>query len=182
MRKTKHWLVIKMFDLVSSDDVKEKETRNTKKTLLPTDAICVKCGAIFNNYYEDQCIMCNDDDHIEEMCDHKEFITGRESVDLRILLDYRMEDLQALAELHGCAEGGSRGRITIKIMEKLHSSLDKRIDDNLIRKMIKRNNRKFRFWTDIEGAIYRAKKSWNIALVSADDCIEIPEFGKDGKV
>ena len=172
-----------MFDLVSSDDVKEKETRNTKKVLLPTDAVCVKCGTIFNNYYEDQCVMCHDDDDddTEEMCDHEEFITGRESVDLRILLDYRMEDLQALAEIHGCA-GGNRGRITISIMKKLHSSLDKRIDENLIRKMIKRNNRKFRFWTDIEEAIHRAKKSGNIALVAADDCVEMPEFGKDRKV
>lgn len=91
-----------------------------------------------------------------------------------------MEDLLALAEIHGCGEGGGRGRITIKIMEKLHSSLDKRIDENLIRKMIKRNNRKFRFCTDIEDAIHRAKKSKNITLVDADDCIEITEL-KDRK-
>lgn len=168
-------------DLIPKNEVFQEDTRNTKKTILPTDAICVKCGAIFNNYYEDQCVICGDDDD-EERCDHKEFITGRESVDLRMLLDYHMEDLRALAEIHGCAEGGSRGRITIKLMEKLHSSLDKRIDENLIRKMIKRNNRKFRFWENIEDAIYRAKKSKNIALVDADDCIEITAFGKDRKV
>lgn len=46
--------------------------------------------------------------------------------------------------------------------------------------MIKRNNRKLRFCTDIEDAIHRAKKSKNITLVDADDCIEITEL-KDRK-
>jgi len=166
-------------DLVPKNEMCQEDKRNTKKTILPTDAICIRCGVIFNSYYEDQCVICDD---TEEKCQHDEFITGRESVDLRILLDYHIEDLRALAEIHGCSEGGSRGRMTIKIMEKLHSSLDKRIDENLIRKMIKRNSKRFRFWKDIEDAIHRAKKSGKIALVSADDCIEITEIGKNRKV
>ena len=166
-------------DLVPKNEMCQEDKRNTKKTILPTDAICIRCGVIFNSYYEDQCVICDD---TEEKCQHDEFITGRESVDLRILLDYHIEDLRALAEIHGCSEGGSRGRMTIKIMEKLHSSLDKRIDENLIRKMIKRNSKRFRFWKDIEDAIHRAKKSGKIALVSADDCIEITEIGKNRKL
>lgn len=164
-------------DLIPKNEVFQEETRNTMKTILPTDAICIKCGVIFNSYYEDQCVICDD---TKERCDHKEFITGRESVDLRILLDYNIEDLRALAEIHGCSEG-SRGKMTIKIMEKLHSSLDKRIDENLIRKMIKRNSKRFRFWKDIEDAISRAKNYRGIALISAEDCIEITEFAKNKK-
>jgi len=166
-------------DLVPKNEMCQEDKRNTKKTILPTDAICIRCGVIFNSVYEDQCVICDD---AEEMCQHDEFITGRESVDLRILLDYHIEDLRALAEIHGCSEGGSRGKMTIKIMEKLHFSLDKRIDENLIRKMIKRNSKRFRFWKDIEDAIHRAKKSGRIALVSADDCVEITEIGKNRKM
>jgi len=166
-------------DLVPKSEVFQEETRNTKKTILPTDAICVKCGVIFNSYYEGQCIICEEDTEgtdTKERCDHKEFVTGRESVDLRILLDYHIEDLRALCDVHGCSSG-SRGKMTINIMKKLHSSLDPRIDENLVRKMIKRNNRRFRFWKDIEDAIKRAKKS-RIVLVSAEDCIEIAEIEK----
>ncbi len=105
------------------------------------------------------------------ICNHKEFIFGRQSVSLRILLDYSIEDLRALSEIHGCAEG-SRSKMVVGIMKKLHSPLDKRIDESLIRKMIKRNNKKFRFWKNIEDAITRAKKHEHIELVSADDCIE----------
>lgn len=165
-------------DLIPKNEVFQEDSRNTKKTLLPTDAICVRCGVIFNSVYENRCFICSD---TEETCQHKEFIIGRESVDLRILLDYHMEDLRALAEIHGCTEGGNRERTTIKIMERLHSSLDGRIDENLIRKMIKRNTKRFRFWRDIEDAIVRAKKSDGITLISEEDCVEIIEFGKGRK-
>lgn len=164
-------------DLIPANEIFQSDKRNTKKTILPTDAICIRCGVIFNSVYEDQCVICDD---TEERCLHEEFITGIESVDLRILLDYHMEDLRALAELHG-VEGGSRGKMTIRIMEKLHSSLDKRINENLVRKMIKRNSKKFRFWKNIEDAILKAKKSKGITLISAEDCIEITEFEKGKK-
>lgn len=161
-------------DIIPDKDVYKADTRNTKKTLLPTDAICIKCGVIFNSTYEDKCVICEDD---EIVCTHSEFISGRESVDLRILLDYHIDDLRALCEIHGCP-GGSRSDMTICILKKLHSSLDKRIDNILIRKMIKRNHKRFRFWRDIEDAIARAKKSERIVLIDAADCLEMTDTKK----
>lgn len=161
-------------DIIPDKDVYKADTRNTKKTLLPTDAICIRCGVIFNSTYEDKCVICEDD---EIVCTHSEFISGRESVDLRILLDYHIDDLRALCEIHGCPSG-SRSEMTICILKKLHSSLDKRIDNTLIRKMIKRNHKRFRFWRDIEDAITRAKKSERIILIDAEDCLEITDIKK----
>lgn len=174
-------------ELVPNSDVYVDDKRNTKKMLLETDAVCVDCGAIFNAYYEDSCVICDipgGNDDVQNVCKHEEFIVGRESVDLRILLDYHMEDLKALCEVHGCSEAGGRGKMAINIMKKLHPALDKRIDELLIRKMIKRNSRRFRFWKDIKDAISRAKKSEKIRLVSADECMElvdIPGLNKDDK-
>ncbi len=112
----------------------------------------------------------------EFKCDHKDFIIGRQGVDLRILLDFHVEDLRALCEIHGCSEGGSRGKMVINIMRQLHPSLDKRINENLVRKMIVRNRKKFRFWKDIEEAINKAKKPGKIKIVDAEECIEITEI------
>lgn len=170
-------------ELIPRHEVFQTDKRNTKKTLLPIDAICTECGIIFNSYYEESCILCDDKrmigytDKTEDACGHKEFIVGKQSVDLRILLDFHIEDLRALCEIHGC-QGGSRGKMAINIMKRLYPSLDKRIDESLVRKMIKRNSRRFRFWRDIEDAITRAKKSKKIELISADDCIDVTEIGK----
>lgn len=164
-------------DIIPDKDVYKADNRNTKKTLLPTDAICIRCGVIFNSRYEHKCVICEDD---EIVCTHSEFISGRESVDLRILLDYHIEDLRALCEIHGCS-GGSRGDMTICILKKLHPSLDERINNTLIRKMIKRNHKRFRFWRDIEDAITRAKKSERIVLVDAEDCLDITEISGNKK-
>lgn len=191
-------------DIISKNEVLQEDKRNTKKMMLPTDAICAQCGIIFNSVYEDQCVICefpgnhecekenkeildkpvieilnedNKDKEEDEVCEHTDFIMGRQSVDLRILLDFHVEDLRALCEIHGCSEGG-RGKMVINIMRQLHSNLDKRIDERLIRKMIVRNRKKFRFWRDIESAISKAKRSERMKLVSADDCIEIPDFGE----
>ena len=199
-----------MIDTIPKDEVFQEDKRNTKKMMLPTDAICAQCGVIFNSVYEDECVICEDfqeikdetkddtkgkedvekpvirfveekEDDDQEVCQHQDFIKGRQSVDLRILLDFHMEDIRALCELHGCPEGGSRGKMVINIMRQLHSNLDKRIDERLVRKMIVRNRKKFRFWRDIECAISKAKRSGRIELVSADDCIEITEFGQSKK-
>lgn len=203
-------------DIISKNEVLQEDKRNTKKMMLPTDAICAECGVIFNSVYEDQCLVCdfpsNDectnkeyidkkekkddikkpiieilkeyskDKEGDEICEHTDFIMGRQSVDLRILLDFHVEDLRALCELHGCSEGGSRGKMVINIMRQLHSNLDKRINELLVRKMIIRNRKKFRFWKDIECAISRAKRSGRIELVKADDCMEITEFGQSKKI
>jgi soluble cytochrome b562 len=122
------------------------------------------------------------DDNKEVKCEHKDFIIGRQGVDLRILLDFHVEDLRALCEIHGCTEGGSRGKMVINIMKQLYPYLDKRINENLVRKMIVRNRKKFRFWKDIEDAITRAKKPGKIKIVDAEECIEITEIIKDKKM
>lgn len=205
-------------ELVPNNEVTQDDKRNTKKMMLPTDAVCSKCGIIFNSIYEDSCLICDDykadtdtgknidvdikvsDEDtkgngkekaiirlVEEKdgagrdvsdicCDHTDFIMGRQSVDLRILLDFHIEDLRALCEIHGCSEGGSRGRMVVNIMKQLHPNLDKRIDERLIRKMIIRNRKKFRFWKDIDIAINRAKRPGKIKIVEAEECIEITEI------
>lgn len=199
-------------DLISKEEVFQNDKRNSKKMMLPTDAICAQCGLIFNSVYEDQCLLCefpgNDkyenkedvdkkenkdgidrpvieilkeddkgkDKEGYETCQHADFIIGRQSVDLRILLDFHVEDIRALCEIHGCPEGGSRGKMVVNIMRHLHSNLDKRIDDRLVRKMIIRNRKKFRFWKNIEDAINRAKKPGKIRLVRAEECLDITEI------
>ena len=194
-------------ELIPNNEVFQEDKRNTKKMMLPTDAVCTKCGIIFNSVYEDECVICEDDREIKEekdetkkeikeiekpvirfveekeeeshiVCDHTDFIMGRQSVDLRILLDFHVEDLRAICEIHGCPEGGSRGRMVVNIMRQLYPSLDKRIDERLVRKMIVRNRKKFRFWKDIEEAISRAKKPGKLKLVKAEECIEITEIPK----
>ncbi len=191
-------------DIISQNEVLQEDKRNSKKMMLPTDAVCAKCGIIFNSVYEDQCVICEDfsdmrkdegdtkdeikevdkpvirfvedkDEEGQEVCDHTDFITGRQSVDLRILLDFHLEDIRALCEIHGCPEGGSRGKMVVNVMRRLHSNLDKRIDERLVRKMIIRNRKKFRFWKDIEDAISRVKKP-KIKLVKAEECLDITEI------
>ena len=157
-------------ELVPGKDVYDADKRNSNKRFLTTDAICTTCGTIINSNYEKFCFICEDD---YEICDHKEFITGRQCVDLRILLDFRIEDLKALSELHGCSGGSGRSKVVVGIMKKLHSNLDKRIDDILIRKIILRNRKKFWFWRDIGDAVRKAQKPRGIPLIASDDCIEI---------
>jgi len=161
-------------ELISEKDVYDVDKRDTKKRFLTTDSICAVCGTIINSNYEEDCIIC-DDTH--KTCDHKDFITGRQSVDLRILLDFHIEDLKALAELHGCAEGGGRTKTVAGLMKKLYANLlDKRINDGLIRKIVLRNRKKFWFWRDIDSAMSRVRKPKGIALVNTEDCIEIKEI------
>lgn len=142
------------------------DKRDSKKRFLPTDFICVKCGVILNSNYEEDCLIC------DSACEHGEFITGEQSVGLRVLLDFHIEDLKALSELHGVTEG-TRNRMVMNIMKKLFPVLDKRIDDLLIRKIMTRNRKKFRYWRDIESAMNKAKKKrTKIVLVEADECID----------
>jgi len=192
-------------DIISKNEVLQEDKRNTKKMMLLTDAICAQCGVIFNSVYEDECVICDDyreikdeikdgikdredveepiitfveekEDDGQEVCQHEDFIKGRQSVDLRILLDFHVDDLRALCEIHGCSEGGSRGKMVVNIMRQLHSNLDKRINELLVRKMIIRNRKKFRFWKNIEDAISRAKKPGKIRLVRAEECLDITEI------
>lgn len=152
-------------EIVSAKDVYETDKRDTRKMFLKTDAICTKCGVIINSNYEDTCMICND--HVDP-CDHSEFITGHQSVNLRILLDFPIEDLRALAELHGCSEGSGRTKTVAGIMKKLHSDLDHRINDTLIRKIVLRNRKKFWFWKDIDSEMKKVRRP-NVKLVDAKD-------------
>lgn len=168
-RKTK----VVIMELVQSKDVYDIDKRNSKKRFLKTDAICVECGTIINSCYEDACFVCEDP---TEVCEHSEFITGHQSVDLRILLNFRIEDLKALAELHGCSEGSGRAKTVAGLMKKLHADLDKRINENLIRKIILRNRKKFWFWRDLDDAVIKAKKPKGIKLLDPKDCSEVKEI------
>lgn len=160
-------------ELVHAKDVYEPDKRDTRKRFLTTDAICTTCGTIINSNYEDDCFICDDG---YKICEHKDFITGRQSVDLRILLDFRIEDLKALAELHGCSEGSGRTKVVAGLMKKLHANLDNRIDDILIRKIVLRNRKKFWFWKDLDDAVTKARKPKGLPLVGADECIELKEI------
>lgn len=160
-------------ELVQAKDVYDADKRNSKKRFLTTDAICVRCGTIINSCYEDSCFICEDP---EEICDHSEFITGRQSVDLRILLNFRIEDLKALAELHGCSEGSGRAKAVAGLMKKLHTNLDKRINDILVRKVILRNRKRFWFWKDLDEAVIKAKKPKGIQIIDPKDCTEVKEI------
>ncbi len=153
-------------ELVSAKDVYDADKRDTKKRFLTTDAICTKCGVIINSNYEDECVICNDP---QDKCDHSEFITGHQSVNLRILLDFPIDDLRALAELHGCSEGSGRTKTVAGIMKKLHNDLDARINDTLIRKIVLRNRKKFWFWRDIESEMSKARKPKGVTLIAAKD-------------
>lgn len=165
-------------ELIPARDVYGADNRDSKKRFLETDGICTKCGVILNTNHENKCIICEDQ---KDTCDHSEFITGVQSVDLRILLDFHIEDLKAISELHGCSGGSGRSKTVAGIMKKLHANLDKRIDDLLIRKIIMRNRKKFWFWRDIDNAICKAKKSRGIPLISAEDCIEVKKTTTRGK-
>ena len=159
--------------LVPDKDVYDADKRDTKKRFLATDAICISCGAIINSNYEKDCFVCEGD---HKICDHKDFITGRQSVDLRILLDFHIEDLKAISELHGCSGGSGRSKAVVGIMKKLHSNLDRRIDDVLIRKIIIRNRKKFWFWRDIEDAIGKVAKPKGMRLIGSEECVDIKEI------
>ncbi len=182
-------------DIIPENDV-YTNTRNTKKIFLLTDFICVDCGAIFNSVYEDQCILCGDgdkevklDEHKEyrykeyihkeyrhyssiKKCDHVSFITGKQSIDIRILLNFSADDIIALCDLHGCSTG-SRSKMTINIMKKIYPYLDERINEKLIRKIIKRNTRKFWYIKDIDLELKNIKSKSRLKVIDASECIEV---------
>lgn len=160
-------------ELVPDSEIFEEDTRNTKKKFLPTDAICIKCGVIFNSYWEDQCLICYDiEKDRKDVCDHMEFLVGKQSVDIRTLLDFHLEDLRAICDLNGLSIK-SRAEMTYDILKKWNPSLDRRINYNLIRMIIRRNGKRFWYIRDIEKAISKVKKQVNIPIVNEDECLEI---------
>jgi len=160
------------------------DTRNTKKTFLLTDAICIDCGTIFNSVYEDQCVICDEGDQIDKAdshkdsrtkCNHINFVTGKQSIDIRILLDFHIEDIMALCELHGCSQG-SRVKMTANILKKLYPYLNERIDENLIRKIIRRNSKRFWYMKDIDTALQTIKSKKRLKAVDASECYEVKQI------
>ena len=150
-------------DIVQPQDVIREDTRNTKRRYLQTDSICSVCGAIVNSFYEDRCLVCD--------CGGTSFISGKIGVDLRLLLDFHIEDLKAICEIHG-VRCGSRVQIIVAILKDLSNKrlLDDKINERLIRKIIIRNRKKFWFVKDIGDAVSRARKC-NIKLVDEKDVL-----------
>lgn len=132
-------------DLVSHDQVQvEKEDkRNSKKRFLRTDAVCVTCGSINNHYWYDSCIICMC------KCGSAEFISGKLIVDLRSLMDLKLEQIESLCEVRNIRIG-SKVHMIIRLLQDFDKKIfDKRVDELLIRKIIKRNKKKFRFTVDL---------------------------------
>lgn len=142
-------------DLISSKDIQEEDTRDSKKRYLETDGICIECGTITNNYYNDNCLICK--------CKSREFISGRISIDIRHILDIHIQELRVICEFEGLSTG-SRSQMTINLIRKIYPQLStnpkyKKVDDTLIRKIIIRNRKKFYYIIDLEDMITKNKKS-----------------------
>ena len=139
-------------DLVSEKDVEKEDKRNTRSTFLESDAICVRCGAISNGYWEDSCVICQ--------CGSEDFVTGRVGVSLRLLMRFHMAELDALAEIHGTGKG-SRTKTVIGLLRRFERiekrKFDERIDEDLVRKILARNKKCFWFIRDIANAMERVR-------------------------
>lgn len=147
-------------DIVPKDEVAKEDLRNSRRRFLQTDSICSICGAICNSIYEERCLICD--------CGSTSFISGDIGVNLRLLLNFHYEDLRALCEIHGVIYGNRAGMV-VRILKELSNErlveFDIRINEELIRRIIKRNHKKFWFIKDIEDAVYRVRKKCNIHLV-----------------
>lgn len=158
-------------DIIPVDQVEKSDKRNSKRRFLPTDGICLHCAAIINNVYENQCIICD--------CGNNNFITGNPSIQIRSLLNLEIYDLEALNELRGYSVS-SRPRMIINILKSsysLNSLNNRRINEELIRKIIIRNRKKFFYMKNIDDIITKTKKQIklnkpiNIRLIDIEDCI-----------
>lgn len=134
-----------VLSLVSSDEVIKEDKRNSRKRYLPTDAVCLRCGCINNIYYYDSCTICEckcGNDHL--------FIAGKLGIDLRMLLDLSIDELRMMCETRGIV-CSSRSVMTVRLLRDFHywKDFDKLITAELIRKILKRNIKKFRFTLDI---------------------------------
>lgn len=157
--------------LIPAHDVikpKKDDKRNTKKRYLVTDGVCFKCGAIINYVYESRCILC---------CGSDEFLVGESSTVLRELLELDIEQLRLVCQLRGVSSGSvSRPKMTLELFRRIFPKLtkiDERINENLIRKIIYRNRRRFWYVKNIEDAIIKVRTArCNIRLVDEKDMVE----------
>jgi len=159
--------------LISSYDVYNNSDRDTKKRYLPTDAICIRCGVIFNGRYEDDCVICYEDNEHDNLCNHKEFITGKPCVDIRNLLDMQIEELSYVNMRQGHSNG-SRNIMIINLMREKYTiknrcTLDNRINESLIKKITHRSRRRAWYIKDIRIDI--KKYTTNLTIIKESDCI-----------
>lgn len=158
-------------DLISKDEVETEDKRNSIKRFLETDGICVTCGAIVNNYWEDKCLVCSCGGTGTD-----NFIGGKTGVNLRLLLRFHIEELKAISEIHGVSIGG-RAKMVVGVLRDMEEKdskrfrFDNRIDEGLIRKIIARNKRCFWFVKDIESAVIKVRYC-NIKLVDEKDMMK----------
>lgn len=127
-------------------DILRKES-NIRHHFLNTDAICTKCGCILNGYYEDKCVICS--------CGEDNFISGKIVMDIRTLLNIRLNDLRVICVLHDISLG-SRSRMVFGIIKKVYPSTS--VNEHLIRIMILKNGKMFWYTRDIETSIKRIKR------------------------
>lgn len=158
-------------NLIPSHEVAEEDRRNSKWRYLPTDGICTICGAINNLKGTDNCVICECD------CGNNSFIYGQLSMDLRKLLNFHIEDLRDLCEIRGI-HGTSRVQMTVRLLRDFHDErgnryrFDDRVNELLIKKVLKRNIKKFRFTVDIDCAVRRVKKEIKLKLVEEKDVLK----------
>lgn len=158
-------------NLISEDEVAKEDRRNSKWRYLTTDGICTVCGAINNLKSTDDCVICECD------CGNSSnFIYGSLSMDLRKLLNFHIEDLKDLCEIRGI-HGTSRAQMTVRLLKDFHDEkgnrygFDDRVNEVLIKKILKRNIRKFRFTVDIDCAVRKVKKEIKLKLVEEEDVL-----------
>jgi len=140
-------------DLIPEKDVAKPDLRNSKKSFLDIDHICLTCGAIINLYWADDCIVCD--------CKPRNFVPSKISKDIRLILEMPIEELKLISDLEGLPANSSRVKLTINLLRKIHPILKNpnhsNIDEILIRKVILRNHRKFSYMKDIEDLVKRKK-------------------------
>lgn len=134
------------------NDLRDFVNEKTDRRYLDIDAICINCGAIINSYWENSCVICE--------CGSDNFVADKIAVDIRKLLDKHLEDLKVICVLHDITLG-SRYKMVYGITQRLYPSMcgkDKKINEQLIRRMVLRNKRKFWFLTNIENLVRKAEK------------------------
>lgn len=152
--------------LVSQDEVIKEDKRNSRWRYLETDAVCVSCGCINNHHYYDTCVICRC------KCGNSLFIYGKLSIDLRLLLDLKIEEIKDLCEMRGLYLG-SRASMIVRILKHFHKGrFDERINEQLIKKIMMRNKRKFKFAVDIDNAVQKVKREIKLELVKEEDVLK----------
>jgi hypothetical protein len=153
-------------ELVENDEVVEEDKRNSKWRYLETDAVCVICGCINNHRYYDSCIIC------KCKCGNSEFIHGKLSIDLRLLMDFHIEELKSLCEIRGIGVGTRSGMVVRLLKQFYMERFDERINEQLIKKIMVRNKKKFRFAIDITDAVQKVKREIKLELVKKEDVLD----------